>query len=119
MKNKKKMFSVFLLISVLVFYVTGCSKVFGPSDDDVIKAINDSGPYSSGVEKIIFKSPIVVLEKGSRNNDGSWPVKIKVTITYLMADGHETNPMERTLALRNLKSQDSTGKTVWKAVLGS
>jgi hypothetical protein len=107
------------LLIVLVVNVLGCSRISGPSDEEVIKAINDSGLFSGGVEKFTLKSPIVILEKGRRNSDGSWLVKVKMTFTYTMVDGHESKLMDREPVFRLSKSKDSSGKTVWKALLGS
>jgi hypothetical protein len=58
------------------------------------------------------------MERGSRNKDGSWPVKVK--ITYIStAHGHESDPMEKTPVFRIYQSKNSSGMTIWKAVVGS
>ena len=119
MKNRIEDFFKISLLIILVFNVIGCSRVLGPSDEEAIKAINDIGIFAGGVEKFTLKSPMVILSRGSRNSDGSWPVTVKMTLTYTMADGHEREAKERTSTYRLYKSKDSSGKTVWKAVSGS
>lgn len=42
----------------------GCANCFGPSDEEVIKAINDSGLLKEG--SFTVTAPIVVLEKGKQ-----------------------------------------------------
>lgn len=81
----------------------------------MIKAIDDAGFFSGGVENVSLKSPIVILDKGKRNSDGSWRVKIKATVTFTMAGGKETGPKERTLEFRIYQPKDASGKPFWKA----
>lgn len=57
---------------------------------------------------------IVVLEKGDRNKDGSWPVKVKVVFTYFVNKEQISAPTEKTLTLNMYKAKDSAGKTIWK-----
>jgi len=58
------------------------------------------------------------MERGSRNKDGSWPGKVR--ITYIStAQGRESNPMEKTPVFRIYESKNSSGTTIWKAVAGS
>jgi len=108
-------YTVLLVIVVLVLNAAGCYQLFGPSDEEVIKAIYDTGFFSGGVEKYSLKSAIKIIEKGPRNSDGSWRIKIKATVTFTMTGGRETSPKERTSVFRIYKSKDSSGKTVWKA----
>jgi hypothetical protein len=119
MKNRMKVFSALLMLSMAILSLGGCSKLFGPSDEEVIKSINDSGLFSGGVEKFTLKAPIVILEKGLFSRDGAWPVKVKLTYSYTMAGGRETEPKEKIQLFRISKSKDSSGKTVWKATAGS
>jgi len=76
-KHGIKIVSLLLLI-VVAFHGAGCTRFFGPSDEDVIKAINDAGflkdPYFT------VSAPVVVLEKNKQGKDGSWLVKIKLTL---------------------------------------
>ncbi len=117
MKNRTKVFSALLLI-VLALSVSGCSKLFGPSDEEVIKALHDTGLFSGGVEKYTLLAPIVVLNKSYSRTDGAWQVKVKLTYTYSMSGGRETKPTEKIQSFRIFKSKDSTGNTVWKAAAG-
>jgi hypothetical protein len=109
-----KIILVLLLIAV-TFQVTGCTSLFGPSDEEVIKAINDSGILKDG--GFTVAAPIVVLEKGKQGKDGSWPVKIKLTLTLTMDTG-QTSTRVTTPLFRIHKSKDSAGKTVWTAIVG-
>ncbi len=112
MKHGRK-FVVALFVIALALNATGCSKLFGPSDEEVINAINDSGILKSS--GFTVTPPIVILEKGKEQN-GYWPVKVKLKLTVTMANG-QTKQMETTPTFKITKSQDSTGKTVWKAAL--
>jgi hypothetical protein len=106
-----------LLLMVFAFNIVGCSRFSAPSDEEVIKAINDTGLFSGGPEKFTLKSPIVILGKGDRGSDGSWPVTVKVTFTFKKPDGQESSPQEKTPLFRVIKQKDASGKTVWKAIL--
>ncbi len=121
MKRKVTIFSVFLLLVVLAFNFSGCSKLFGPSgptDEDVIKTISASDYFKGGVGGITLQSPPVILEKSSRNKDGSWPFKVKVVFTVYMSQDKISPPMEQTRIFNMYKVKDSAGKTAWKAVMG-
>jgi hypothetical protein len=115
MKTRMKVIAVFLLTIMLVLSAGGCFKLFGPSDEEVVKAIIDTGLFSGGTEKFTLKSPIVIIEKGNRNSDGSWPVTVKMTVSFTMAAGREIEPMEKTSVFKLYKSKDNSGKTVWTA----
>lgn len=67
MKYSFKVLSALLLLA-LVFNAAGCSKLFGPSNDDILKAINDSGTLKSS--DFTATSPITVVEKGEKRADG-------------------------------------------------
>ena len=123
MKNRIKIVSRWLLLGMFVFNVLGCSgaslsSVSAPSDEEVLKAVNNSGLFTGGAEKFILKAPIEVMERGNRNSDGSWPAKVKITYVST-ADGRASQPMEKTAVFRIYKSKNSSGTTVWKAVVGS
>jgi len=119
MRQRFKVLYGSLLLIVLVMNVSGCSRLFGPSDEEIIKAINDIGLFSGGVEKFTLKSPMVVVEKGLFSREGAWPVKVRMTYTYTMAGGHETKPIEKVQSFRISKSKDSSGNRVWTAVSAS
>jgi len=118
MRKSKRIAATLLLLIVLALNVSGCSKLFGPSDTEVIAAINDTGLFSGGVEKFTLNAPIVVLDKGLFSSDGAWQVKVKLTYTYTMAGGRETKPIEKIQSFRIFKSKDSSGNVVWKAASG-
>ncbi len=117
MKRSMKVLSVLWLMA-LVFNAAGCSKLFGPSNDDVLKAINDSGLLKS--TSFTVKSPVTILEKGKKRADGTWPVKVKFTISFVWTKDGVSTPreMETTTTYLIFKSKDASGKTVWAARLG-
>ncbi len=104
------------LLVAVTFQITGCTSLTGPSDEEAIKAINDSGILKSG--GFTVTSPIVVLEKGSRTKEGTWPVKVKLTMTMVLPNGQKATK-EITPVFNIHKSKDSTGKTVWTATVGT
>ena len=115
MKSRMKYISLFLLIIVYAFSSAGCANLSGPTDEDVIKAIKDSGRFAGGFGGLTLQAPIVVLEKGSRTKDGFWPVKAKVVFTYYVSKEKASAPEEKTLDLKMYKAKDRAGKTIWKA----
>jgi hypothetical protein len=90
-----------------------------PSDEDIIKAIDDSGIMKREDGSLTVVPPVKVVEKGKLNKNGSWPVKVKFTLKYKMKDGRTTPPTETTTSFRIFEMKDNAGKTVWKAQLGS
>jgi len=119
MKNKASFYFVFLLLMVFAFNFSGCSKLFGPSDEEVIKAINASGVFMGGDGGLTLQAPIVILEKGGRNKDGSWPVKVKVTFTYYINKEKISAPQEKTRIFYMHKAEDTASHTIWTATLDS
>ena len=115
MKNAMNIAVVFLLF-VLVINGAGCSRLSGPSDEAILKAVNDSGILKGGGFTVV--EPIVILEKGRWGTEGSWPVTLKLTMTMVKGDG-QTATIVTTPKFRIYKSKDSTGKTVWTAKLGA
>lgn len=89
------------------------------SDDDLIKAIDDSGVMKREDGSLTVVPPIKIVERGKRNKNGSWPVKVKFTITYKMKDGKVSPPTETTSLFTIVEEKDPAGKSVWKARLGS
>jgi hypothetical protein len=106
-----------LLLMVLAFNAAGCSKLFGPSNDDILKAINDSGTFKSS--GFTVTSPITIVEKGDKRSDGSWPVKVKFKLSFMYTKDGVTAPRESetTTTVYLSKSKDASGKTVWVARL--
>ena len=90
-----------------------------PSDEVIIKAIDDSGIMKREDGSLTIVPPVKVVERGKQNKDGTWPVKVKFTLTYKMKDGKTTPPTETTTSFRIFEEKDSSGKFVWKAQLGS
>lgn len=106
-----------LLVLIFAFNAAGCSRLFGPSNEDAIKAINESGLLKSA--GFAVTSPVTILEKGKQRPDGSWPVKVKLTVSFTMKkDGVETKQeTETTPTFFIKKSKDNTGKAIWTATL--
>ncbi len=113
MKGTLKIIS--LLLIAAIFQVAGCTNLFGPSNEEVIKAINDSGLLKDG--GFTITAPLKIVEKGKRAQDGSWPVKVKVTMNMVMPNG-QTATRVTTPIFRIHKSKDSAGNTVWTATAG-
>jgi hypothetical protein len=87
-----------------------------PSDEEIIKAITDSDIFKSG--RIVLLSPVVIVKKESREKDGGWPVKVRITVASRSKDGKTDTPLERTPTFKLYKIKDATGKTLWKARVG-
>jgi hypothetical protein len=111
MRTKTLSYFVVLLLMVSAFG-SGCSKLFGPSDAEVINAIDESGVLKG----VTLQSPIVILEKRSLKRD-VWAVKVNVVFTYETAKGQVSAPSNRTPTFYVSKAKDSTGHAVWKASL--
>jgi hypothetical protein len=114
MRTKAIYYVTFLLLMVSAFSISGCSKLFGPSDAEVIKAINETGLFKD----FTMQSPITILEKHAAKND-TWAVKVSVVFTYETTKGHTSPPMKKTLIFYMNKAKDSAGHSVWKAKLGT
>jgi len=89
------------------------------SDADIIKAIDDSGVMKREDGSFEVVPPVKIVERGKRNKNGSWPVKVKLTLKYKMKGGKVSQPTETTSLFSITEEKDSAGKTVWKAQLGS
>ena len=123
MINRIMVLFALMLSGAFVFTVHGCSggsttSDTAPSDEEVLKAINNTGLFSGGVEKLLLKSPIEVMERGGRNSDGSWSTKVRI-IYVSTAGGRESAPMEKMSMFRIYRSKNSSGATVWRAVVSS
>ena len=130
MIRSARIFSVILMVTLTVPNMFGCSKLSGPSDTDIVKSVQDSDLFNSGL--ITLKSPVTILEKMSRGKDGAWPVKVKVTVSY-KANREKANrtstsksnrqksygPVdvtdEKMLLFKLHKVVDNAGNAVWKA----
>ncbi len=115
MRAKTIYYVAFLLLIVAVFSFSGCSKLFGPSDAEVIKAINESG----ALKDLTMQAPIVVLKKDGPNKDGSWTVQVKAIFSYEIGNKQMSAPVEKTPVYNLVKSKDDKGHTVWKVKFGS
>jgi hypothetical protein len=117
MRGRMAIVTLIFLITALIASTAGCSKFSQPSDAEVLKAIDDSGILKG--ESFTITSPLVIVERGKQNQDGSWPVRVKMTLTMHLPDGKTTEPKENATYFRIFKAKDSAGHNVWKAALGS
>ena len=108
--------SLLFLVAALILSTAGCSKFSRPSDAQIIKAIDDSGVLKN--ESFTITSPLEIVERGNQNKDGSWTVRVKMTLTMHLQNGKTTEPKENSTYFRIFKAKDSAGHSVWKAVLG-
>ncbi len=90
-----------------------------PSDADIIKAIDDSGIMKRPDGSFTVVPPVKIVEKGKRNKNGSWPVKVTFTLKYTMKDGRVPPPTETTTLFSIFETRDNEDKSVWNARLGS
>jgi hypothetical protein len=90
-----------------------------PSDEDIIKAIDESGVMKREDGSLTVVPPVKIVQKGKQDKGGSWPVKVKFTVTYKMKDGKVTPPTETTTSFRVIQVKDKDGNSVWKAELGT
>ena len=119
MRNRVYRISALFMLMLSVFILSGCSNAVPPSDEDIIKAVDDSGIMKRADGSFTVVPPVTIVQKGERNKDGSWPVKVKFTLTYKMSDGKNSPPTETTTSFRIFRAKDSAGKSGWKAQLGS
>ncbi len=117
MKRSMNVFSLALAL-VIVLSAGGCSQFFGPSNEEALKAINDSGLLKSS--GFTVTSPVTILEKGKKRPDGTWPFKVKLTVSYVSNKGGVSTPreMETTPTFLVFQAKDASGKSVWSARLG-
>jgi len=125
MIRSARIFSVILMVTLTVPNMFGCSKLSGPSDTDIVKSVQDSDLFNSGL--ITLKSPVTILEKMSRGKDGAWPVKVKVTVSYKANRASASKSKrqksygpvdvtdEKMLLFKLHKVVDNAGNAVWKA----
>jgi hypothetical protein len=116
MRGKAAVILLSILVTALTMSTSGCSKFSRPSDAEVLKAIDDSGLLRS--QAFTITSPLVIVERGNQNQDGSWPVRVKMTMTMQLPDGKISEPKENAAYFRISKIKDSAGHSVWKATLG-
>jgi hypothetical protein len=113
MRSKTISSFAFLLFIVSLFSLSGCSKLSGPSDADVIKALNESGAFKD----LIMNAPIVVLKKNGPAKDGSWRVEVKIKFSYEIKDKQMSPVVEKMPVYYLVKSKDNAGHTMWKVKL--
>jgi hypothetical protein len=115
MKGRAAAAALLFLMAVVLVSVVGCASK--PTDAQALKAIEDSGILKS--QSFTITSPLTVVERGEKKKDGSWPVRVKMTLTMTLPNGTVSEPKENDAWFRIFKGKDSTGHSVWKAALGS
>jgi hypothetical protein len=119
MRSRINGFFILLTLILSAFIWPGCTDNTQPSDEDIIKAIDDSGIMKRADGSFTVVPPVTIAQRGERNKDGSWPVKVKFTLMYKMSDGTNAPPTETTTSFRIFKAKDNAGKSVWQARSGS
>ncbi len=116
MKYSSKIATILTLIALTVL-MGSCSRFFGPSDEEILKAINGSEKLKQQTAVFTVTSPIVIVDKGKRNPDGSWPVRVKMKITYTRHKDTDKWPAEQEIdpTFKIYKVKDDKGNTTWKA----
>ena len=117
MRVRVAVVSLLFIVTALIVSTAGCSKFSQPSDAQILKAIDDSGVLKG--KSFTITSPLVIMERGKQNKDGSWTVRVKMTLTMQLPDGKTSEPKENNTYFRIFKGKDSSGHSVWKAILGS
>ena len=92
----------------------GCSKSptlsEAPSDEEAVTAIK----AFIQTTPITALSPIQILEKGKRGQNGAWPFKVKFTASrFINYTKREEFVKEATYDIS--RSQNKTGKSMWVA----
>jgi len=78
MRTSVKVLSLLLLVALFAVALSACSKsAKGPSDEDVIKAIQSA--VEGDPKGLALKSPITILERGAQVA-GDWPFKVEYTV---------------------------------------
>jgi hypothetical protein len=119
MRNRVKGILAVLTLLLFAFIWPGCTSNAQPSDEDIIKAIDDSGIMKRTDGSLTVVPPVIVAERGKQNKDGSWPVKITFTLTFKSKDGRNSPPTQTTTSFKVFRAKDNAGKKVWQAQLGS
>lgn len=119
MRNRASGFIVVLTIILSAFIWQGCTRNAQPTDEEIINAIDASGALSRADGSLTIIPPLKIVEKGKQQKDGSWPVRIKVTLTLRMPDGRTSQPTETTTSFSVFRAKNEAGKKVWMARLGS
>ena len=108
------------LVVLIASLAAGCSWLSGgPSDEEVVAAVQKSPTFTGGVKGFTLKSPIVVVRKSGKTKGGYWVAKVKFTLTYTKGDGTVSVPVETASDFRLYRTEDAAGKAVWRAELGT
>lgn len=119
MRNRVNGLLAALTILLSAFLWSGCTSHAQPTDEEIIKAIDTSGTLNRSDGSITIIPPLKIVERGAQRKDGSWPVKVKITLTLRMPDGQVSPPTETTTSFKIFREKDNAGKKVWMAQLGA
>lgn len=109
--KRVKVLLVFLLIAAFTVVVSGCAKKQGLKDEEAIKAIQTTIEGNTQGNKLT--SPIIILERGAKNQAGEFPFKVEYTLT--LPDGST----KKETVTYNIApgGVDSMGVNVWNAAV--
>jgi hypothetical protein len=119
MRKWAKSFFVVLAVIVSAFMWSSCTSHAQPTDEDIMKAIDASGALNRADGSLTVIPPLKIVERGAQRKDGSWPIKVKITLTLRMPDGQVSPPTETTTSFKIFRGKDNAGKKVWVAQLGA
>jgi hypothetical protein len=119
MRNKTTGVLLLVMLILSAFMWPGCTSYSQPSDEDIIKAIDDSGIMKRADGSFTVLPPVIIAQRGQQNKDGSWPVKVAFTLTFKTSDGRTSPPTTTTTSFKIFRAKDNVGTSVWKAQLGS
>ncbi len=100
-------------IAVLVV-LAGCSRLTGPTDAEALKAVDDAGLLKS--DSYTITSPLAIVERFSRDENGLWPVKIGMTLVMKLPNGKLSDTKQNHVIVHIAKYKDVAGNVVWKAM---
>jgi len=103
----------------LTLIAPGCFEPAGPTDEEIVQAVQHSPVFMGGVRGFTLRSPIVVVQKGGRTKNGYWTAKVKFTLTYTKSNGSVSVPVESTSDFRLFRTEGADGKVLWRAELGT
>jgi len=114
-KRRNSIFIIAALLALASLWSACSRNAQPPSDEEIIRAIDDSGIMKRADGSIEVVPPVRIAERGERNKDGSWPVKVTFTLTHRMSDGRKSPPMETTALFKISRGKDKAGTSVWVA----
>lgn len=113
MKRTVSIVSMLIVLAVLLAATAGCSRFLRPTDEEVLKAIDDSRLLKG--QSFTITSPLLIVDRGSRDQYGFWRYKITMTLVMQSANGQMSEPKNNTITFKISRSKDSAGNVLWTA----